>query len=479
MRKLIICFLVSVICLLTHDAIRTTHYACAETVKLKMIVANPSETEVKTIPVKFYLPKEIKPEDIIDREKFEIGYDFEKSLYYIHQEVTLEPKETITLGIGMNDVWIIPAEDLEQLRGHAEKILAGLKNSEYYNQAKILAASISERLEAVLKKQNQGGLTVEQRISHHSANAAVIKEVKKDIAVLEDLAVEVSGLSGLPVSELMGESVSAGEPAFIENAAPDIENAGTVKFKIELSNNLTEKKVVPLKYYLPLEVRPEYIVNKDDLDVSYDYQKGVYYAHKDAVNLAPNEKKEFVIEVKDVWRIPEQRIEILRAHTAKLTGMLAGPEYKGFAKSLNDRIIAGLNKIKNTQDNPPESVEKHIGNYRANLVKLDEIKKDVVKLEKLVMQAGGFVAGVTLAEIKPQADARTNDGLARGAKGMELVGKSIFRGKAPDATTSWNIIWIIVGFLAVVSFLFFILWWMQIKAGAGKKREEVNQKEKK
>jgi len=442
-----------------------------------MIVANPSEAEVRTVPVKFYLPKEINPEDITEKGNFKIGYDFEKSSYYIYQEVTLEPRETMTLEIGMNDIWVIPAQEIEGLRQQAQKLLAALKDSEYYNQAKMLADNIFSRLEQIAQKQNQSGLTVEERISGHSANTATLKDVKKDVSTLEDLAFEVCGPQAVPASGLMGEGTPSSKLAFTENITPDIENAGTVKFQIELSNDSAEKKVMPLKYYLPVEIKPQYLVNKGELDAAYDYQKGIYHIYKDAVNLAPSEKKEFIIEVKDVWRIPERLIEILKAHTEKLSSILASSEYKEFAKSLNDKIISELDNIKTVQDNSVSSVERHIGDYRVSLEKLNEIKKDVAKLEKLVTQTGGS-AGITLEEAqKAGFRGRGEGGVLRGAKGMEMVGRSIFRGKAPDVTTSWKIIWIIVGFLAVVSFLFFILWWVQIKKGESKKPKEVGKSE--
>jgi hypothetical protein len=238
----------------------------------------------------------------------------------------------------MNDVWIIPAQEIEYLRQQAEKILAALKNSEYHDQAKILTASILGRLDAIAQKQNQSGLTVEQRVSEHSANIAVFNDVKKDIAVLEDLALEVGGTSALPASGLIGESAPSGKSVSVENITPDIEKTGTVKFQIKLSNDSTEKKIASLKYYLPIEVKPEYIVSKGELNAAYDYQKGIYYVYKDAVDLAPNEKKEFIIEVKDIWKIPGQMIEILKAHTEKLSGMLVGSAHKDFAKSLNDKL---------------------------------------------------------------------------------------------------------------------------------------------
>jgi len=464
---------------LTLSAMRYPLYA-AGTVKLKMIVANPSATEIKTVPVKTYLPKGINPEDISDKGKFEIGYDFDKSLYYAYQEVTLNPNESLTLELSMQDIWVIPQEEINSLKDHTQKIVSSLKNTEFYDQAKILGESVVSRLDKITEIQASSQANTEQGISNYEASSAVLKEAKKDVGVLEDMVLESGGLTGIGSEGLIGEAASAAEPIKAQYTDLDIKKLGTVKFKIGLSNSSGKEADIPLKYYLPVEVKPEYIVDKGGLDAGYDYERGVQYVYKDKVKLAPKEKKEFTIEIKDIWMIPQQQISVLKAHTEKLMGILADSKYKEPAKYLAAKIIFSLDNITSTQNNVNVSVERRIGDYRENLRKFDKARKDTSKLEKLVIQSGGS-AGLTVAEGQNSevVNYKLERTVLRGAKGMELISKSIFHGKAPNVTTSWRIIWVIIGFLAVVSFLFFILWWTQIKVSAGKKHEEVKQEEKK
>ncbi|MFH1245736.1 MAG: hypothetical protein V1662_04550 [Candidatus Omnitrophota bacterium] len=461
MRKLIIsfCFLTSVFCLLFSDF-------CYASVKIKMLVANPSDTEARTIPVKSYLPKGVQPEDIIDKGNFQVNYDFELSLYYAYQEVLLAPKESITLELVVKDIWIVADEEISAVKDQARKIMNILKPTSYYEQAKPLADNIIERLDKITAAQETTGISTEARLSQYETNVTLLKEAKKDLSVLEDLAIETGGLPG---EKLLGESS--------ESAGLDIEKLGTIKFKIEVSNPSSESRVIPLKYYLPVEVKPEYVTDKGGLEVAYDYQKGIHYCYKNDVNLGPQEKKEFVIAVKDVWIIPEERIQTLKFRTVKLLDMLQDTEYKEPAGFLGNKVIGELDKITAVQNNPDVSVEMHIGGYRVNLVKFDDARKDAAKLEQLVLQAGGS-PGITLSAQRGGEGKSSpgGGGVFRGAQGMELVGKSVFRGKAPDTATSWKIIWTIIAFLAVVSFLFFILWWTQIKVGAGRKKEQINQK---
>jgi len=475
MRKLIIALLLLVS---WHLATGDLSYA---SVKLKMIVANPSDTEARTIPVRSYLPKGVKPEDIINKGNFQVNYDFELSLYYIYQEVLLQPKESITLELVMKDIWIVADEEIRAVKDHVNKIMNILQPTPYYNQAKPLADNIIERLDKIAATQESIGMSTEEKLSKYDTNVTLLKEAKKDLSVLEDLAIETGGLPG---EKLFGESSeSAAEPR-VESAGLDIEKLGTIKFKIEVSNPSAESKVIPLKYYLPIEVKPEYIVDKGGLEIAYDYQKGIHYCYKNDIDLAPQEKKGFVVGVKDVWVIPEEQIQTLKAHTIKLVQMLKDSEYKEPSGFLGNKIIGELDNIIAIQNNPKASVERHIGDYRTNLTRFDNARKDVAKLERLVIQAGGS-PGVTLVTKEMKLKGGEGIGLGkgkagpgeggvlRGAKGLEMVGKSIFRGKAPDATTSWKIIWIIVGFLAVVSFLFFILWWVQIKKSEGQKKDKV------
>jgi hypothetical protein len=445
-------------------------------VVLKMIVANPSATETKTVPVKSYLPKGVEPEDIIDLGGFKVGYDFEQSLYYIYQDVSLDPKESVELAVEIKDIWIISNEEIESIQGHVDKITNVLEKTEYYQQAKILSDSILERLDEITHRQSAVGVSVEKRLSDYEMNVKTLSEVKRDLGALEYLAIEVGGLPG---EKMIGEAkVSAVSVEDIDKSKMDL---GTIKFKIAISNPLGETRIVPLEYFLPKEVTPQFIVDKGDLEVGYNYSKGLHYVYKEeGIKLEPGQTKEFTVEIKDIWFIPEAQIETLKSHTEKLTALLRETDFKESSAFLGEGILTLLNEIIETQNKKGVAAERHIGDYRRNMEKLEEARKALAKLERMVIQAGGS-PGLTLigkgigGQRTEDRGQRTEGGL-QGAKGMELLGKSIFRGKAPTITTTWKIIWLIVGFLALVSFLFFILWWTQIKVGAGKKKEEVERK---
>lgn len=49
-------------------------------VVLKMLVINPSDSQAKIIPFKHYLPREVEPKYIINKEDLQLDYDTEKSL---------------------------------------------------------------------------------------------------------------------------------------------------------------------------------------------------------------------------------------------------------------------------------------------------------------------------------------------------------------------------------------------------------------
>ncbi|MBI3602041.1 MAG: hypothetical protein HY209_04015 [Candidatus Omnitrophica bacterium] len=460
MRKVLFCLLWCVGCLVFLNK------ACADTVKLKMIVANPSDSESRTLPVKTYLPKGIKPEDVVDKGDFVIKYDFEKSLYYAYQEVTLNPQKTVTLQLSINDIWTITEADINGLKSHIQEMLQALQKTEYAARSQTLGGGILERLQNIIKAQNQPGLSIEQRISNYQINSNLLKQGKKDIGVLEDMMIDSGGMGQGNVGVLMAEE----NPLTIDPLA-DAGKFDTLKFKVEISNPSDEAKNMTLKYYLPIEATPEFIVDKGGLEAAYDYQTGVYYLSKNAINLSAHQKQEFVVEIKDLWVIPENKIQLVRARTQRLMQVLAGSDYKDSAAFLGHKIIVVLDGILAVQNDKEMSVENHIGEYRLNLQKFDEAAKDLAKLEKLTVQSG---SPLLLHKIQgPQGiQSRRIEGL-EGARGVEIIGKSIFRGKVPELSTTWKIIWIIIGFLAVLSFLFFILWWTQIKTSEGKKYKNV------
>jgi len=94
---------------------------------LKTVVVNPSQTKTQTALLKAYLPKEVKPEDIVELGDLKVDYDIEKSLYYVYKECELAPGESISRSIEIKDVWIISRTELEALTSRAKELVEALR----------------------------------------------------------------------------------------------------------------------------------------------------------------------------------------------------------------------------------------------------------------------------------------------------------------------------------------------------------------
>ena len=175
-----------------------------EPVTMKVVAVNPSAEKPKTVQVRIDLPQEVTPTDVLDRGEMEIEFDTERSLYYVNKSaVQLAPKQTRVFEVVVRDVWYIPDEELEGLKGHTNLMLSRLENSEYYPFAKQLSGSILERLDAIQQTQNDETIGRKARIGMYRTHTQTLKVVKEDLARMEKL---LSFTGGPPVPEMMKES---------------------------------------------------------------------------------------------------------------------------------------------------------------------------------------------------------------------------------------------------------------------------------
>ena len=192
-----------------------------------------------------------------------------------------------------------------------------------------------------------------------------------------------------------------------------------------------QSQTVPIKVYLPLEVKPESIIYKEDLEVAYDAQLGSYYVFGE-YELKPKEVLEKEIEIKDVWIIDEGQILSLRKEAKDV---FAGFEKTGYAEkaaNLYQGIEKKLNEIEGMQRVPANNPSQHISDYRYCLSQLNSAKNDLVAAKTL------------LAEVQPQ-------GLAK---------------------LTWKIIVFIIGFLGILGLAFYIIWQRQAKLEQEEKSRE-------
>ena len=175
-----------------------------EPMTMKVVAVNPSADKTRTVPVRIDLPQEIRPTDILDHGELSVEFDTERSIYYVYKpDVELAPKQTKVFEVIVRDVWYIPGEELDGLRGHTNVLLERLKDSEYYQFAKQLAESITGRLEEIQKLQEDETVGRKQRIGAYRNNTQTMGRIKEDLTRMEKL---LSFTGGPPVPEMLEES---------------------------------------------------------------------------------------------------------------------------------------------------------------------------------------------------------------------------------------------------------------------------------
>lgn len=251
-------------------------------------------------------------------------------------------------------------------------------------------------------------------------------------------------------------------------------NKPGIKLRISVTNPSNETQTFPVKSYLPKGIKDDDVVEKGNFKVGYDFEKSLYYASQ-SVTLKPQETASLELRIKDIWVISDSEMKALEAHVKELLDMLANSEYKNAGENIKVKILEELESIKESQANTDMSVESRMASFQDNLNRLTEIKRSTARLERIAIQAGASpevaitdssLLGSDINTIGPESgtDLKSSPGQGEGKtkgrpsgnkpKGFNLLNKSSFRSGAPNFTTTWKIIYIIIGFLAFLSIIF-------------------------
>lgn len=429
-------------------------------VKLKIAVVNPSSTDKQSSPIRYDLPKGVGPEQVVNIGGLEMKYDFDKGNYYLAGTVMLEPAEKKILEVAIRDVWSIPEKDLNNLKNHTELLLKRLKDTRHFKAGAELSKSINRQLDAMMAQAAAASANTRDRINQYYENEVILSEAKEDIGMLENLVLDVGGVVEdrvrIPTTLAipLKEGGLSGEKEIIE-------------LKIRVVNPSDKaRQITPVKYSLPAEISPRYIMDRSGLDMAYDFDKQCFYLYKDDLELGPEESKEYIVKVRDIWNISNTELDALRSHTENIMLLLQGTEFTAQAQASADRINTNIDEIIKTQSAKVPAVE-HIAYYRDNMKLLREAKKAIAELERLASQRG-VTTGVTVKWPEEGGGGGTLARKAKGYKGLDLIAQSIFRGQAPTVATTWKVIFVIIGFIGIIAAFFFAVWYIQLKK-AGKK----------
>jgi hypothetical protein len=149
---------------------------------LKFFTVNPSKEQTQKVSLRATLPKEVKLEDIIDRDDLDIVYDTQQGCYVAFGEYELKPGETLEKKMEVRNIWLIPNSEIEAVRADLKKLFNLLKNTEFSDRLVFLTNSIELKLNQVIERQKDSPTDPEQLFSNYRENLKIMESIKADLA---------------------------------------------------------------------------------------------------------------------------------------------------------------------------------------------------------------------------------------------------------------------------------------------------------
>jgi hypothetical protein len=161
-------------------------------VVFKTLITNPSLLISQEVPLKYYLPKEIKKENIIESDLgTTIAYDTDKEQLYVEGNYTLKAGETKTIKVRVEDVWEISISEVESLKKQAQSLSEPLAKTAYFAQGVTLKSDIDVSLDKAVELLKEG-TTPESKIKSYREAEIEINAAKEKIEKLKELVTQAS-----------------------------------------------------------------------------------------------------------------------------------------------------------------------------------------------------------------------------------------------------------------------------------------------
>jgi hypothetical protein len=406
--------------------------AGAGTIILKIVATNPLD-KPQDVPIRANLPGGITTNDIISTGGLDVGYDVNRGVYYVYRDATLGPKQTATYPVEIRDVWTVPDEDLVGLEQHAAAMRDKLRGTEHADLSDDAYARITNDLAVVRARQAanaiRSGAKPLDHIRAHEANTETLKTVKVLIGRMENLVLGTRQDPG----RLMGEVTAVDLPSRKAAAAQEYDTA-LIRFTIRNPSPNQAREISGYRRELPAEIGTSDILDSDGLSVARDPKTGITVLVFPDLTIAPGDTVTYTVRVRDKWNINAPRVTALRGRAEDMLARLGDSQRMESVLTVLNGVLEELKAIEAAADEGPETLnDSYIAFHRGRAATLDALEQRLIRLE---------------TALRP----------------MDNTTRIGFDVKAPSMKTTWLVIYIILGFLGVVSILFFLRWYGRSKA---------------
>ncbi len=382
--------------------------------------------------IQFSIPGEIKPADILDAAGLEVDYNIKDSGYFLHGKCLLAPKESRTFKVRIRDVWRVSDEQTASIRQEIDQGFKEMGAEKSVANGQLLKEQLLAKLEYVLDQEAQATGTIDQRIDTYRSHLQTLEDIRTKAKLID----------------------------FWRSDARDQESKKIVQYVLEVTNPTDKMRKVKQQHFLPPEVRPEYVVDRQGYEIRFDEKKNTSFLFKEE-DLAANEKKSIKIGIRDVWFIQQKDLDFIHERSTGMYESLQSSEFAATAKSLYDEIINNLDLIASLQAMPQPDINQHIGAFRINQKRLEQAKNDFDALEKLIARHRAELEKSKLKNVMQKIQS---------LKSLARVSQAIFD-KKPTVNAAWKIIGSVMIFLAIFTMIYFITW--SIRTSKEKKQEEM------
>ncbi|MDI6774539.1 MAG: hypothetical protein QME60_03970 [Verrucomicrobiota bacterium] len=399
----------------------------AAKVVLKISAVNPSD-KLQRKAVRSNLPNGVGTNDVITLDGMELRYDVKNDLYYVYREVDLAPRARVDFRVEIEDVWVISAQTLEKFQKHAEKLAKMLNRTDFASLGEDCKNGIVKSLVRIRDEQNKcslaSGAKPLQHIRAYYANLDALQDVRNRLGHLENLALG----AGQDPGELLGAEKETPKPDRSIEPAPG--EYKEVVYQIRVHNpSATVARKVKVQRDLPREIRANDVLDGGGLEAATDARREVCYLFKEDVEIGPGETVTFNVRIRDRWNINARRILSLKERAQEVRNAVTPMGIALVCRAMAD-LLAEIDDVEK-EPLPAMLDDRYVDFFRGQAKRLDQIEERLYRVK------------LALRESQPR-------------KGFGI--------KAPSRRTVWLIIYIILGFLAVVSLLFFLRWYGRSKA---------------
>ncbi len=392
-------------------------------VKFKILAVNPSVDQPLKAMIDQPLPAEIDPaRDIVDKAGLEIVYDTEAKGYKLTGEVELKPRETKIFEVRIRDVWQISIDQAEEVRKELDAQIVALKGTKYYETAKLLYDKAQEGIDRILEEQSKP-VGINQHIELYRSHVLQLQDIK-------------SNALSLNVMRKTEEEQKKGIPE--------------ARFIIDAENPSGESRAMRVRSALPKELKAEDVLDRQGFSVLYDQMQKVYVLERED-QFAAQEKKTYVITVRDIWRVSDEEIRYHREQTEQLVTFFEGTPFEKYAADQGAMILDILDGITQLQMelNSSLALEDRIRAFVLSTQQMNIAKTKIRNLQHLMMEASPKKSDHELLEkikhfVKKLAEVKDVVLMAMGVR--------------PDTPIVWRIIFGIIIFLGIVSVVFYMIW---------------------